>query len=71
MLLLLGGMIIPLTKLPAAIRVVAELLPAGALSRAMNAAFTVGRADPRRAWVVLAVWAVAAPLAAVRLFRWE
>ena len=38
-LLLLGGMIIPLSKLPAGIRFVAELLPAAALSQIMTAAF--------------------------------
>ena len=70
-LLLLGGMIIPLTRLPAVIRFVAELLPAAALSRAMNAAFTAGAPIRGGQWLVLAVWALLAPLAAARLFRWE
>jgi ABC-2 type transport system permease protein len=70
-LLLLGGMIIPLTKLPAAIRFIAELLPAAALSRAMNTAFTAGAPIRAGQWVVLVVWAVLAPLAAARLFHWE
>jgi ABC-2 type transport system permease protein len=70
-LLLLGGMIIPLTKLPAAIRVIAELLPAAALSRAMAAAFRSGAPAHAGQWIVLGVWAVAAPLAAALLFRWE
>ena len=70
-LLLLGGMIIPLTKLPTAIRVVAELLPAAALSKAMNAAFTVGAPIRAGQWLVLVIWAVLAPAAAARLFRWE
>ena len=70
-LLLLGGMIIPLTKLPAAVRVLAELLPAAALSRAMAAAFRAGAPAHAGQWLVLAVWAVAAPVAAALLFRWE
>jgi len=70
-LLLLGGMIIPLTELPAAIRVVAELLPAAALSQAMAAAFTAGSTMGAREWIVLGVWAIAAPTLAARLFRWE
>jgi ABC-2 type transport system permease protein len=70
-LLLLGGMIIPLTKLPTAIRVIAELLPAAPLSRTMNAAFRAGAPAHAGQWAVLAVWAVAAPLAAASLFRWE
>ncbi|HWE56008.1 MAG TPA: ABC transporter permease [Acidimicrobiales bacterium] len=71
LLLLLGGMIFPLTKLPSALRDVAEGLPAGALSDALHGALTAGGGIPARAWIVLAVWAVVAPVAATRLFRWE
>jgi ABC-2 type transport system permease protein len=70
-LLLLGGMIIPLEKLPAAIRAVAELLPAGALAEIMTGAVTAGAAASARAWIVLVAWAIGAPLAATRFFRWE
>jgi ABC-2 type transport system permease protein len=72
LLLLLGGMIFPLTKLPEALRLVAEALPAGALSDALHGSLSSsGAGVPGRAWVVLAVWAVLAPVAAARLFRWE
>ena len=70
-LLLLGGMVFPLSKLPAPLRDVAQVLPAGALSDALHGALTAGAGVPGRAWVVLAVWAVLAPVAAARLFRWE
>jgi ABC-2 type transport system permease protein len=70
-LLLLGGMIFPLSKLPGGLRAVAEALPAGALSDALHGALTAGAAVPTRAWIVLAVWAVAAPLVAARTFRWQ
>jgi ABC-2 type transport system permease protein len=70
-LLLLGGMIFPLSKLPGGLRAVARALPAGALSDALHGALTAGGSVPVRAWIVLAVWAVAAPLAAARTFRWE
>lgn len=70
-LLLLGGMVFPLTRLPAGLRYVAEALPAGALSDALHGALTSGAGVPGRAWVVLAVWAVGAPVLAARLFRWE
>jgi ABC-2 type transport system permease protein len=69
-LLLLGGMIVPLAKLPGALRAVARALPAAALSDALHAALA-SAAVPGRAWVVLAIWAVAAPAAAAALFRWE
>ncbi len=69
-LLLLGGMVIPVEELPGALRAVARALPAAALSDVVHAASTAG-AVPGRAWAVLAVWAVAAPAAAAATFRWE
>ena len=69
-LLLLGGMVIPVTKLPGALRAVARGLPAAALSDVLHAATTAGSV-PARAWAVLVVWAVVAPLAAAATFRWE
>jgi ABC-2 type transport system permease protein len=71
LLLLLGGMIFPLSKLPGGLRAVAQALPAGALSDALHGALTAGGSVPLRAWIVLAAWAVAAPVAAARTFRWE
>ncbi|MDQ1374618.1 MAG: type transport system permease protein [Actinomycetota bacterium] len=69
-LLLLGGMIVPLAKLPTALRTAARALPAAALSDALHAALA-SAAVPGRAWAVLVIWAVAAPAAAAALFRWE
>ena len=70
-LLLLGGMIVPITKLPSGLQTFAKLLPAEALSAALHAALGAGAAVPTESWVVLAVWAVAAPTAAALTFRWE
>ncbi len=70
-LLLLGGMVIPLSKLPSGLRAIAELSPAAALSTVMNAAFRAGVHVPTKTWLVLVVWGLAAPAAAVRWFRWE
>lgn len=69
-LLLLGGMVIPVAKLPGALRALSRGLPAAALSDVLHAATTAG-AVPGRAWAVLVAWAVAAPLAAAATFRWE
>ena len=69
-LLLLGGMVIPLAELPGPLRAVSRALPAAALSDVLHAASNAG-AVPGRAWLVLAAWAVAAPLAAAATFRWE
>jgi ABC-2 type transport system permease protein len=70
-LLLLSGMVIPLDELPGALRAVARALPSGALAEAVRGSLTAGIDVPGRAWAVLAAWAVAAPLAATRLFRWD
>ena len=70
-LLFLGGMAYPLAKLPDAIETFAKALPAAALSETVRAALTPGVGFPTGELVVLLVWAVAAPLAAIRWFRWE
>lgn len=69
-LLLLGGMVVPISKFPSGFRPVVRALPAGALSDACRGALG-GAGVPGHAWVVLVIWAVVAPLAASRLFRWE
>ncbi|MBV9660986.1 MAG: ABC transporter permease [Acidimicrobiales bacterium] len=71
LLLLLGGMVIPLSKLPSGLRGVARALPAGALSDALHGSLTAGASVPGRAWIVLGIWAVGAPLLAARTFRWD
>jgi ABC-2 type transport system permease protein len=70
-LLLLGGMIIPLDELPDWLADVARLLPAAALSEALNGTIGAASSVPTQAWVVLVVWAVAAPAVAAWRFRWE
>jgi len=69
-LLLLGGMVIPLAELPGPLRALSRALPAAALSDVLHAASNAA-AVPGRAWLVLAAWAVAAPVAAAATFRWE
>jgi ABC-2 type transport system permease protein len=69
-LLLLGGMIFPLSELPGALEAVAEALPAAALAGLLQAA-AVGAGGAGRDWGVLAAWAAAAPVAAALTFRWR
>jgi ABC-2 type transport system permease protein len=71
LMLLLGGIIFPLSKLPSPLRALADLLPAAALSNTLRGSLTPGVASDPAAWAVLAVWAVAAPAVAARVFRWE
>jgi ABC-2 type transport system permease protein len=70
-LLLLGGMLFPLSKLPSGLRSLAEALPASALAGALRAAMGTGGGVPGHDWLVLALWAVGAPLATALSFRWE
>lgn len=70
-LLLVGGMVFPLSKLPGPLRSVARALPAAALSDALHGTLTAANHVPARAWLVLAAWAALAPLAAGLTFRWE
>lgn len=70
-LLLLSGMVIPLAELPGPLRAAARALPSGALAEAVRGSLAVGAEVPDRAWLVLGAWAVAAPLLATRVFRWE
>jgi ABC-2 type transport system permease protein len=71
LLLLVSGMLAPLSKLPGWLEAVAKVLPAAALSSALHASLGLGVAVPTWSWVVLVAWAVGAPLVAARTFRWE
>jgi ABC-2 type transport system permease protein len=70
-LLLLGGMIIPFDQMPGAIGTFGRALPSGALSQVLQSCLRDGAPAAGSAWIVLAVWAVLAPAAAARFFRWE
>jgi ABC-2 type transport system permease protein len=69
-LLFLGGMAYPLHKLPDALETFAKALPAAALSETLRAVLDHA-SFPTGEFVVLLIWAIAAPLAAARWFRWE
>jgi ABC-2 type transport system permease protein len=70
-LLLLGGMVFPVEELPDGLEAVARLLPTAALSEILLATTSGTGNGSTEAWVVLVVWAVAAPAAAAATFRWE
>lgn len=70
LLMLGGGTIVPAGRLPAALAVVARVLPADALTQTF-AWGTGGPVPPPVALLTLAAWAVGAPLLASRLFSWE
>ncbi|NJD28297.1 MAG: ABC transporter permease [Chloroflexi bacterium] len=68
--LMLGGIVLPVDHLPAVLQPLAAVLPATALAELLRISFAgSGQALPSAA--VLAAWALAAAIAASRLFRWE
>ncbi len=71
LLLLVSGMLAPLSKLPGWLQELAKLLPAAALADALHRAVGLGTSVAGWSWVVLVVWAVAAPVVAALTFRWE
>jgi ABC-2 type transport system permease protein len=70
-LLLTGGMVIPLDQLPGPVEAVARILPAAPLAEVLTGSLIQGQSVPGWAWVSLGCWAVAAPVAAAATFRWE
>ena len=65
-----GGVAVPLSTAPEAVRTVLQWLPITALTDGLRAVLG-GDPAPGRVWLALAVWAVASIAAAARTFRWE
>jgi ABC-2 type transport system permease protein len=70
-LLLLSGIVVPLTSLPLVIRRAVIALPSGAMAEALHRILGHGRAPTVADWISLAAWAVVAPLLAARTFRFD
>jgi ABC-2 type transport system permease protein len=69
--ILLGGGILPLSHLPAPLAAIAQVLPAAALTQALQATMTNGAPFPSFSLVILAIWTVIILLIAIRTFKWE
>lgn len=68
--LLLGGVVVPISHLPAPLASLAAILPAAALSDTLRIA--LGTMEPTPGpWLVLAIWSIGAVLLAARSFRWD
>ncbi|MFP5071473.1 ABC transporter permease [Pseudonocardia nantongensis] len=70
-LLLAGGIVVPVADLPGPLAVVAPWLPSGALAEALRAALGDGTFPAVGSLLVLAGWAVVAGLVAARTVRWR
>lgn len=69
-LLLVSGIVFPLTALPGWLATVAQALPAAPTATLLRAGVE-GQAVPLGALGVLTAWALAAPALAASVFRWE
>lgn len=70
-LLLLGGLLFPIDRLPSVLESVGRLTPSFALSDVLNDALMSAGSQTTASWVTLMVWAVLAPAFAARTFRWS
>jgi ABC-2 type transport system permease protein len=68
--LLLGGVIVPIDQLPGPLAAIAEVLPGAALSEAFGIALGAG-GDAVGPMAILVAWGLAAVVLTVRTFRWE
>jgi ABC-2 type transport system permease protein len=68
-LLLAGGIVVPLDRLPGPLAAVAGLLPSGALAEGLRAVLTTGAPPHAAPVLVLLVWTAGATLAATRTVR--
>jgi ABC-2 type transport system permease protein len=69
--LLLGGLFVPLDRLPPVLSSAAHLLPAAALADVLRGVLRASWSIPISSLVVLLIWSIAAPVLAARTFRWE
>ncbi|MCW2831528.1 MAG: transporter, partial [Aeromicrobium sp.] len=70
LLLVGGGLLVPLSRYPEAARHVLELLPSGALGQGLRDTFA-GHGPSAFATVVLLIWTVCASLLVSKTFKWE
>jgi ABC-2 type transport system permease protein len=70
-LLLLSGIVVPLTSLPLVVRRIVIFLPSGALAQALHRILGHGLSPTEADWIALGAWALVAPLLAARTFRFD
>jgi ABC-2 type transport system permease protein len=69
--LLLGGIVVPVDRLPGVLADLAALLPAAALSDALRIGLGGSSGEPLGPLALLAIWGLVAAGLAARTFRWE
>jgi ABC-2 type transport system permease protein len=70
-LLLVSGIVVPVTSLPSFVQKIVVGLPSGALADGLHRVLGQGVGPSKADWLSLGVWAVLAPLFAARTFRFD
>ena len=70
-LLLVGGIVFPLDKLPAVMGDISKFMPTSALSDVLRETLMSSGVNTGTSWLVLTSWAIATPLLAAKTFRWS
>jgi len=70
-LLLVSGIVVPVTSLPTFVQKVVVGLPPGAMADGLHRVLGQGHSPSIADWTSLAMWAVLAPLLAARTFRFD
>jgi ABC-2 type transport system permease protein len=70
-LLLMSGIVVPLTSMPSVVRHVALYLPSGAMADVLHQVLGHAASASATDWWTLALWALVAPLLAARTFRFD
>ncbi len=68
--MVVGGVLVPVAQLPGPLATIAGWLPPGALAAVLGAALGSGSIDGT-AWLILLVWSAIAVALAVRTFHWD
>lgn len=69
--MVVGGIVLPIERLPGALAAVAGVLPAAALTRTLSIGLGAATGDATEPLVLLAAWAVGLAFLAARTFRWD
>ena len=70
-LLLLSGIVVPVSSLPSFVQKIVTALPSGAMAEGLHRVLGQGVAPRLSDWIALLAWAIVAPLLAARTFRFD
>ena len=71
LLLLVGGVVVPVDQLPALLGDIARLLPAAALADALRIGLGMSAGNAVGPLALVLAWGIVTSLLAIKLFRWE